>query len=192
MTLRALLGLCAVPWVVACFDSDETFKAAGTTTTGEPDPTTTAETTTTTAGSSTTEDPINTCRDAVDCVIQCAFDIAIEMPEEPDLSCLVDCIEETLTVLETVKLLELVNCTSQLCRDEGICVTPDETTGGSSDSGTDSSGSSSSSGSSTTTEAPGETGDPPLISPCIQCVFDKINMPAEDLGVCEELALECV
>lgn len=176
--------MCALPWVVACFDSDETFKAAGTTTTGEPS-TTSTETTTTTTESSTTENPVNTCRDAVDCVIQCAFDLAIENPDEPDLSCLIDCIEETLTVGETVKLLELVNCTSQLCRDEMICVTPDETTGGSSDSGTDS-------GSSTTTAAPGEAGEPPLISPCIQCVFDKINMPAEDLGVCEELAMECV
>lgn len=186
MSLRALLGACALPWVVACFDSDEVFKAAGTTTTGEPSTTTTAETTTSTTESSTTEDPINTCRDAVGCVIQCAFDIAIEMPDEPDLSCLIECIEENLTVGETVKLLELVNCTSQLCRDEMICVTPDETTG--SDSGSDSG---SSSGSSTTTASPGDTGDPPLISPCIQCIFDKVNLPPEELGPCEELAMEC-
>ncbi len=182
-----LLGLLAL--VSACFNSDEKFRQSGTTsTTGaststtSPDPTTE---TTTTAGS--TGEPDVTCRDAIDCIFECAAavqaQLQIDPSYEPDLSCFLDC-EEELTVQEAYKLLKLGNCASMVCADQGACVQPEDTTGGS--DGSSSGGSSGSSGSSS---SDGGGGGGSVIDPCIDCIF--VHMLDPESPGCQEFAMDC-
>jgi hypothetical protein len=182
--LRALLALTCGLWPAACFDSDEKFKLAETTTTSattsttDVDPTTTSTTSTSTGGGNT-----GTCRDGISCIIECALDVITSMDPEPDLSCLLDCVETMLSVEEAKELLVFANCASELCEAEMQCETGETSTGGSSSSGGESS--------STTAEPP----PPPLIDPCIMCIFNKLQLdPDEDaaeLMQCRELAVEC-
>ncbi|MBC8074085.1 MAG: hypothetical protein IAG13_37540 [Deltaproteobacteria bacterium] len=188
MYKRAAGGLLAIVLAdAACFDSDQTVSRGATTgTTGEPTTsTTTVDATTgeTTTGGST--GPFDTCRDAIDCVFQC---VAMNQGQaEPDFSCILEC-SETLSVEEVKKLLELINCAGGVCRELGECASGDTTgessSGGSSSSGSSSSGESSSSSSSST----GPT-DPPLIDPCLGCVFTRIQ--DEESPGCEEFAMAC-
>jgi hypothetical protein len=194
MTYRRATGALLVIVLVgtACFDSDQTFKSAATTgTSGEPGTTTssTTEVTTETSVASTTG-PDGTCRDAIECVKMCAQMILVQMnadPDfEPDLSCFLDC-EEQLSIPEVKLLLELTNCTSEVCRELGECSsgTSSSSSEGSSSSSSSSESSSDSSSSSSTTEAPPD----PLFDPCLQCIFEHLLDP-ESPG-CEEFAMQC-
>lgn len=188
-----LVGLLALGG--ACFNSDEKFRQSGTTsTTGAttsttaPDPTTE---TTTTVGS--TGEPDVTCRDAIDCIFECAAAVQAKLqmdPDyEPDLSCFLDC-EEKLTVQEAYKLLKLGNCASMVCSDLGACMPPDDTTGGgssSSDGGSSSSGGSS--GSSGSSSSDGGGGGGSVIDPCIDCIF--VHMLDPESPGCQEFAMDC-
>jgi hypothetical protein len=69
-----------------------------------------------------------TCDDAVNCVTDCALELAnnIENPEEIDLSCFFDC-EAGLTVDEALKLVRAGACVFQYCTDSGFCeATPED------------------------------------------------------------------
>jgi hypothetical protein len=176
---RAAGGLLAIVLAdTACFDSDQTVSRAATTgTTGDAtsSSTTTPGATTgdTTTGGST--GPFDTCRDAIDCVFQCVAQAQAQ--DEPDLSCILEC-EETLSVEEVKKLLELVNCASGVCRDLGECASGESS----------SSGGESSSGGSSSSSSGGPT-DPPLIDPCLGCVFTYIQ--DEESPGCEGFAMAC-
>jgi hypothetical protein len=186
---RVRWGLVALVAASAgCFDSDEVFKAAATTTTGDP------TTTTTTTGTTTTTDPTtesttfvsdDTCRDAIDCIFECAAMVQaqtmIDPDFEPDLSCFTDCIEQ-LSVPEAYKLLRLSECASMQCEAMNECGPGDDTTGGS-ESG------SSSSGSEGGTDDGGPIPPSGPLTPCLQCIF--VLMLDEDFEGCQEFALEC-
>ncbi len=146
-TALAVLSLLSLGSVGACFDSDEVFSAPGTTTTGDPVTTSTGgDSSTTSILDPTTGEPDVSCRDAVVCIQDCASDL-ITMPTiEPDLGCFLDC-EEQLTVREAYHLLRLANCAAEVCEASDACKSGEE-------------GTSSSSG-----------GDPPLVDPCLACVF---------------------
>jgi len=184
-------GLVALVAVSAgCFDSDEVFKAAATTT-GEPTTTTTSTNTTTT----TTTDPTSesttfvsddTCRDAIDCIFECAAMIQAQTqldPDfEPDLSCFTECIE-ALSVDEAYKLLLLAQCASDECEKPGLeCEPVDATTGGT-ESGSETSGSEGGGGD----EGPIPPTGP--LTPCLQCIF--VLMLDEDFEGCAEFSLAC-
>ncbi len=183
----------------ACFDSDQTFKSAATTT-GTTGTTTTTTAETTTTGTTTTSaetGPFDTCRDAIQCVFQCAGSIQAQLQQnpdfEPDLSCFIEC-AETLSVDEVYKLFNLINCTGQVCKDIGECVDSSTTSSGESSSSSSTSGdtsstssSSSESSSSSSSSEGGEDGG--LIDPCINCIFTRMLDP-ESPG-CEEFAMMC-
>ena len=196
-----------------CFDSDEVFKAAATTT-GETTTTTTSTGTTTTTDpttESTTFVPDDTCRDAIDCIFECAAMIQAQTqldPDfEPDLSCFTECIEQ-LSVDEAYKLLLLAECASTECEEPGFACEPvDATTGGSesgsetggsessssgaSSSSSSSSSSSGSSGGSSSSDGGDEGPIPPSgpLTPCLQCIF--VFMLDEDFEACAEFAMAC-
>ena len=181
-SLRAVLGFCTAFATVACFDSDETFKSAGTTTTGTATTSTTdVDPTMSFTTTATTEIPDATCRDAIACIQACVVDLITNPDPEPDLGCFLECIEEMLTEDEARKLLELSNCVSNLCEAEMKCDSGETSTGGSSSSGGESS---------STTEPPEP---PPLIDPCLDCIFNKLPLQPDDpeLGECGEFAMEC-
>lgn len=160
-----------------CFDSDEKFTPRSGTTTGEPDPTTTTGDGTSSTGGpdGTTGEPDFTCRDAVVCIQQCAFELALNPGPEPDLGCLLDCVEENLTVRETYHLLRLSNCAADACESRDECMSEGDTDGG---------GSSSSSGG----DEGGDDGGG-LIDPCLQCVFLEMSNP--EPTVCVEFHELC-
>lgn len=172
-----------------CFDSDEVFKAAATTT-GETTTTTTSTgTTTTTATDPTTESTTfvsdDTCRDAIDCIFECAAMIQAQTQLDPDfeadLSCFTECIEQ-LSVDEAYKLLLLAECASTECEEPGFACEPVEETTGGSDSG-------SSSGSEGGTDDGGPIPPAGPLTPCLQCIF--VFMLDEDFEACSEFALAC-
>lgn len=179
----------------ACFDSDQTFKIAETTSTGGPgtttivDPSTSSSETTATSMSET--GPYDTCHDAIQCVNNCALSIQAMIAQdpdyEPDLSCFLEC-AETLSVDEVYKLFELLSCASEQCKMNGQCASGSMDTGSGSDSGSSSGGSSS--GSTTTTDdgAANDAGGG-VLDPCIQCIFLYVSDP--DPPGCEELAHQC-
>lgn len=188
-SLSAVLGLAFALSVATCFDSDDKFKIAETTTTGLPTTTTGVDPSTT--GSSTTmkPDPDVTCQDAIGCVFQCAIDLQLNPTPEPDLACFLDCIE-VLTPEEAVKLLKLANCASELCAAEMMCDPNDvSTTGGSSSSTGDTSSSTGDDTTSSSSSSSSSTGEPPLIDPCLNCIFMKLVN--EETPGCEEFAMEC-
>ena len=172
MALVSLLG------AGACFDSDEKFTPRSGTTTGEPDPTTTGDGTSSTGYTidNTTGEPEFTCRDAVQCMNACALDLVLNPTTEPDLGCLLDCVEDNLTVRETYNLLQLSNCVADVCEQQSECM-PQGDTDGDTDGG--SSGSSTSGG--------GDNGG--IIDPCLQCIFTKLSDP--DPQECQEFHELC-
>ncbi len=167
----------------ACFDSDESFKSAqsSTTTGGGSTGFVTTSTGSTTGLDSTTVAPDKTCRDAIHCVRDCAAFIIAQLIQDPnyeaDLSCFLDC-EEELTVPEATKLLRLGNCCSERCADLMECDPPAASTGGSTGTGT---------GGGTSTGGGGE--EPPLLDPCIACIFACMDDP--EPPTCEQLANTC-
>lgn len=167
----------------ACFDSDEVFKAAATTTSSDPTTTTTSTSTTTTTTDPTTESSTTgsdaTCRDAIDCIFECAAALQAAIQNDPgfeaDLSCFLEC-EETLSKEEALKLIELGNCAAEQCELMGECGMPDTTSTG----GSESDGGSS------------DEGPPPPegpLDPCIMCIF--VLMLDEDYKGCAEFAMAC-
>ena len=168
----------------ACFDSDDKLQAVATTTTGEPSTTTTtAETTTTTdptTGTATTTGSDASCRDAIDCIFECAAaaqaQVQIDPAYEPDFSCFLEVCIEILPKEEVLKLIKLGNCSADECASMGECGVPPETSGGGgSDSG------------SSGDERPPPSGG--LLDPCIQCIF--VLMLDEEYPGCSEFALVC-
>lgn len=173
--LAALLASSA-----ACFNSDEKFReVAPSTTTGETTTTTTPDPTTTTdpstgPGTSTGSDA--TCRDAIDCIFECAAAIQAQQMQdpdfEPDLSCFLACVEQ-IPEEEAVKLLRLGNCASEQCVVMGEC-TDGSDPGTTGEGGTD--------------DGPIPLPEGPL-DPCIMCIF--VLMLDEDFAGCREFALVC-
>jgi hypothetical protein len=168
--IGSLLALFVLASTAACFDSDEKFEPRAGSTTGTVDPTTTSGSSSTTGTPDpTTGEPDISCRDAVQCIQQCAFDLITDPGIEPDLGCFLDC-EEQLTVREAYHLLRLGNCAAAECEMRDECMSGD----------TDGGGSSSSSG--------GDDGGG-LIDPCLQCVF--LEMTNTDPMVCVEFHELC-
>jgi hypothetical protein len=175
------LGLALGMSVSACFDSDEKFRAAGTT--GEP-----ATTTTTDPSTSTGEPPATTvssgdaevtCRDLIGCIQQCALSIDINDPE-PDLSCITECTEDPRSSeAEVYDLLRLIQCLNGVCIEMGDCEEPMSTstgTGTGTGTGTSSGG--------------GDEGGVGFLPPCLTCIF--ILIPNADSEVCAEFHQQCV
>lgn len=125
-----LAGLLLTP--SACFDSDELgadFELPDTTTRGTK-PNTEGGDETETEDSGPDPDlpiPDATCRDAVQCIIDCAADLPIGTgTDEVDLSCFFDC-EEGLTVDEALQLVRLGACVFNWCTANDFCeATPDD------------------------------------------------------------------
>lgn len=195
--LASFLGFLAVLGAGACFDSDEQFTPRAGTTTDEPDSTTTTGDGTSSSGGlpGTTGEPDFTCRDAIACINACAFELATNPSAEPDLGCLLDCVEDNLTVRETVNLLRLSNCVADVCEQEEACM-PEMVDTGSSTGGSTGSSTGSSTGGSTTTgaEGDGDEGDDDddddnPIDPCLRCIFTKLS--DDQPQVCQEFHAVC-
>ena len=170
------MALLSVLGAGACFYSDETFEPrAGTT--GEPDPTTTGDGTSSTGNTldNTTGEPEFTCRDAVQCMNACALDLVLNPSTEPDLGCLLDCVEDNLTVRETYNLLQLSNCVADVCEQQDECM-PEGDTDGDTDTDTETSG------------GGGDEGGG-VIDPCLQCIFTKLS--ESDPQECQEFHELC-
>ena len=127
-------------------------------------------------------EPEFTCRDAVVCIQQCAFDLAINPSIEPDLGCLLDCVEENLTVRETYHLLQLSNCAADACEQTNDCMAGGAETATDTDTDTDAG-----TDSSTTSGGGGGGGGP--IDPCLQCIFLEMSNP--EPTVCVEFHELC-
>ncbi len=169
----------------SCFDSDQKLQGPPVGTTGEDDTTTTTTSTSTDTtgdlpGSSSTGTPPFTCEDAIACMVACGVQLGLSMDPEPDLSCLIDCVEEKLTVSETVDLLRLINCASDQCKELGAC--------SSGATGTDDTGTSTGDSSSSST-SDGGGGSGALIDPCIDCII--LYIQDESAPGCEEYANAC-
>jgi hypothetical protein len=90
----------------------------------------------------------------------CLFALIENPMPEPDLSCVLECIEqEGLSVREAKAVLDLANCSGDACVGDGACA------GGDTDGGT----------------GTGSTGGPPPsvggIDPCLFCLFDRMTNP---------------
>lgn len=154
--------------LVGCFNSDEKVRASDeagsdTSTGAMYSDETAVETDDNWTGTSETGD--TTCRDAIDCLIECQYELIASMDPEPDLSCFLEC-DQGLTVDEALILLKLGECIAQQCLDAGECA--------GADSGTDS-------GTGT------DTG--PTDTDCLLCIA-AYAMDPEPPG-CMELAAEC-
>ncbi len=114
-------------------------------------------------------EPEFTCRDAVVCIQQCAFNLAINPSIEPDLGCLLDCVEENLTVRETYHLLQLSNCAADECEQTNDCMPEGDGTGGSTGAG--------------------DEGGAGPIDPCLECIFLEMSNP--EPTVCVEFHELC-
>ena len=125
--------------LIGCFNSDEKVRAndevgSASTDTGTIYSDETAQDTDDNwSASSETGD--TTCRDAIDCLIKCQYELIGNNDPEPDLSCFLEC-DQGLTVDEALALLKLGECIATQCLDAGECAGSGETTG--TDSGTDS------------------------------------------------------
>ncbi len=168
------MALLALATTGACFDSDQKFEPRSGTT-GDPDPTTGSQESSSSSGGldSTTGEPEFTCRDAVVCIQQCAFDLLINPSVEPDLGCLLRCVEENLTVRETYHLLQLSNCAADECEKTDKCMPESEGTD------TDTDGSTGGGG--------GDGGG--VIDPCLTCIFGEMSNP--EPTVCVEFHELC-
>ncbi|MBV1860974.1 MAG: hypothetical protein KUG77_21335 [Nannocystaceae bacterium] len=159
--LGSFVALVALALSGACFDSDQKSSPRSVGTTGEPDDTTTSEGSSSSGSlEATTMEPEFTCRDAVVCIQQCAFDLAFNPSIESDLGCLLDCVEENLTVRETYHLLQLSNCAADECEQTNDCMPEGEGT----DTDTGSTGG-------------GDDGGSGIIDPCLQCIFLEMSNP---------------
>lgn len=187
-SLRAVLGLAFALSVAACFDSDDKFKMAETTTTGLPSTSTGVDPSTTSTSTTMMPEPDVTCQDAIGCVFQCAVEIQLAQMIEPDLSCFLECIE-VLTEDEAVKLIKLANCASEVCAAEGHCNPNGTTTGGSSSSGGESTSTGSESTSTGELSTSSSSSDGGLIDPCLECIFMKLL--DEETPGCEQFAMDC-
>lgn len=175
--LGSFVALLALATTGACFDSDQKFEPRSGTTTGDPDPTTTSDGTSSSGGpDASTGEPEFTCRDAVACIQQCAVDLLINPSIEPDLGCLLRCVEDNLTVRETYHLLQLSNCAADECEKTNDCMPESE--GTDTDTDTDSS----------TGDGGGDDGGG-IIDPCLQCVF--LTMSDPEPTVCIEFHELC-
>ncbi len=119
------------------------------------------------------------CRDAVDCVIDCAAAMD-PIPPRTDLTCFLGC-ERGLAVDEALALFRLSECTVDACTEAGFCESREDT--GTSTSGT--------TGDSFETEGgtdPQGSGVGPS-NPCLDCVLANLLDPQPPL--CIEFANEC-
>lgn len=191
-----LLGACALP-PKSAGENDPTGDSAGTvgagtdgpadsaTSVGQPGVSTASDGSASSTGvppSTATEgNPDLTCRDAIDCVVDCASELQQMDAAEPDLTCFLEC-EEGLTVEESLHLFELTECVSNKCIDIGVCDELEPTgTAGEPDMG---SGTGSGSGGS------GSSGG---VSPsqCLDCILSNI-FDEHPGGECQPYADACV
>jgi hypothetical protein len=164
-----------------CFDSDDKLMFEGTTSTTTTSTTTDPSTTSTTEPETTGGPSVLTCRDAIGCIQDCALDLIQNPMPEPDLSCILQCVEqEGLSVRETYNLLNLANCSGDRCGAEGFCGT-----GGDTDTDTDTDGTGTGTGGSTTGSPP----PPGLLDPCLECLFNR--MGNQNLPGCEDEHAAC-
>ncbi len=121
------------------------------------------------------------CREAIDCIVECATGLVVDDDPRPDLTCFLGC-EEALSVDEALHLFELTECVTDLCIDAGVCdvlvATGTDTDGGASGTGT---------GMGTDTGSSGGTGDD---NRCLDCVLANLSDP-EPLG-CVGFAQACI
>lgn len=159
--------------LVGCFNSDEKVRASdeaetSSTSTGAMYSDETAvETDDNWTGTSETGD--TTCRDAIECLIECQYELIANDDPEPDLSCFLEC-DKGLTVDEALALLKLGECIAEQCLEAGECASADS--GSDSGSGTDSG-----------------TDTGPTDTDCLLCIA-AYAMDPEPPG-CMELAAEC-
>lgn len=137
-----------VTWT-GCFDSDERVVPRVDASTTSDSSTTSAPSTsvasmqgTTDPWISTSEDPYGgsagnpdwTCTDGIRCVQQCINRLITDgIPPDPDLTCVIECIE-MLTVDEAYDLLLLSNCIADTCEADGLCASEVAETDGESES----------------------------------------------------------
>ncbi len=201
--IPTILGLAAAALLwVGCFDSDEKVRLAattgGSTSSGIFDPSTSTgyiEMPTTSTGDAT-------CRDAVDCVFDCAGELqqmVFNDVPEPELGCFLEC-EAGLSVDEVLTLLRLTECSANVCSDPAIFApnpppcdfdgmsTGTSSSGSGGDSGT--SGSSDSGGSSSTgAPPPPPLPADPLIDKCLECIIAFVQ--DETAPECAEFSMAC-
>lgn len=120
-----------------CFDSDERWRVTPDEATTDPSTTVEPVRSTDTLSSSSTssstgsaEDsagrPDWTCEDGIRCVQRCISDLLLGgVPPDPDLSCVIECIE-MLTIPEAYDFLLLSNCVAEVCEAEGQCGAAEE------------------------------------------------------------------
>ncbi len=130
--MRRLLLAASLLVTGGCFDSDELgadFELPDTTTRGTKPNTDGGDETETEDTGPDPDLPIPdaTCRDAVDCIIDCALDLGtVTNTDEVDLSCFFDC-EAGLTTDEALQLVRLGACVFDYCTAEGFCeATPED------------------------------------------------------------------
>ncbi|MFV8748994.1 hypothetical protein ACNOYE_00425 [Nannocystaceae bacterium ST9] len=170
----------AFAFSVGCFNSDEKVRASDEAGTGSTDTgaiysdETAQETDDNWTASTETGD--TTCRDAIDCLIDCQYELIGNMDPEPDLSCFLEC-DKGLTVEEALALLKLGECIAGQCLEIGECAGSQDTTDGTSSDSTDGTGSDSGT----------DTG--PTDTDCLLCIA-AYAMDPEPPG-CMELAAEC-
>ena len=119
------LFLACTPSLFACFDSDELRSAEDSTTTSGGDTVTpySDETADTSDDNWTAEDTgpsETTCRDAIECLIDCQADLIFNMQEEPDLTCFLEC-DQDLSTEEAYLLIKLAECIGNWCTMQGSC-----------------------------------------------------------------------
>ena len=125
-TSTRLLALAPALALFGCFNSDELAVAADTTSVGDDSDTVTMysdESSGENDDSWTAEETgpgETTCRDAIECLVQCQSEAILNMDPEPDLSCFVDC-DKGLTIEEAYLLIKLAECIGIRCSELGEC-----------------------------------------------------------------------
>ena len=120
----ALLLACST-LVSACFDSDELRSAEdGTSSTGSDTVANYNDDTADTSDDNWTAEETGpsetTCRDAIECLIECQAELIFNPQAEPDLTCFLEC-DQGLSVEEAVLLSELAECIGDWCTQQGSC-----------------------------------------------------------------------
>ncbi|MEM7153258.1 MAG: hypothetical protein AAF799_10485 [Myxococcota bacterium] len=118
--------------------------------------------------SDTDTDGSPSCAEALACMVACIE--TLEFPE-PDLSCVLGC-ERGISQPEALELLQLLECASQACEDEGLCEGSGETDSTDSTSGDP------------TSASPGED------AVCRDCFLAGLTEDAFD-GACAEFQTAC-
>ena len=114
----------AIGMATACFDSDEVGGAAEAEAADE----VVNETIAPTDEEGDTDDSWDpdtgagdsTCRDAINCLVQCQIQLSMNNDPEPDLSCFIEC-DPGLTTDEAYALLKLGECIAMECAAQGAC-----------------------------------------------------------------------